>query len=63
MDFIRSLSHLAIFHNFIQIAEERKSYAQVKEEEVKLLERSIEELECTVNALQEQVGWYVFFLL
>lgn len=38
-----------------QIAKARTAYAEEKEEEVKLLEQSIEELECTVYALENQV--------
>lgn len=33
----------------------RKVQAEEKEEEVKLLERSIEELECTINVLEQKV--------
>nr|GMC78383.1 kinesin-like protein KIN-12D [Ipomoea batatas] len=39
-----------------ELAEIRKLYADEKEEEVKLLERSIEELDCTVNVLENKVG-------
>lgn len=38
-----------------QIAEIRKLQVEDKEEEVKLLERSVEELECTVNVLENKV--------
>jgi kinesin family member 15 len=40
----------------LQIAEERKVYSEEKDEEVKLLERSIEELESTVCALENKVS-------
>ena len=37
------------------MAESRKTYAEDKEAEVKLLERSVEELECTINVLENKV--------
>lgn len=37
------------------MAESSKSYAEDKEAEVKLLERSVEELECTINVLENKV--------
>ncbi|KAK3025634.1 hypothetical protein RJ639_042132 [Escallonia herrerae] len=44
-----------------QVAETRKVYAEDKEEEVRLLERSVEELECTVNVLEnKQHGFPIF---
>jgi hypothetical protein len=39
----------------LQIADERKTHAEQKDEEVKLLESSIEELESTIFALENQV--------
>ncbi|KAF8392699.1 hypothetical protein HHK36_023048 [Tetracentron sinense] len=36
-------------------SEASKIYAEQKEEEVKILERSIEELECTINVLEKKV--------
>ncbi|KAI9195107.1 hypothetical protein LWI28_011738 [Acer negundo] len=36
-------------------SEASKSYAEQKEEEVKILENSIEELECTINVLEKKV--------
>lgn len=33
-----------------------KMYAEQKEEEVKILERSVEELECTINVLEKKVS-------
>ncbi|KAK3190165.1 hypothetical protein Dsin_029726 [Dipteronia sinensis] len=36
-------------------SEASKSYAEQKEEEVKILETSIEELECTINVLEKKV--------
>jgi kinesin family protein 15 len=39
----------------LQVAESRMIYAEDKEAEVKLLERSVEELECTVNVLENKV--------
>lgn len=30
-------------------------YAEQKEEEVKILERSVQELECTINVLEKKV--------
>ena len=46
------------------MAESRKIYAEDREEEVKLLARSVEELESTVNVLENQVSclflwWYL----
>ncbi|XP_068655925.1 kinesin-like protein KIN-12D isoform X2 [Aristolochia californica] len=38
-----------------QMAEVSKTYAVDKEEEVKLLEKSVEELECTINILENKV--------
>lgn len=38
------------------MAESRKVYAEDKETEVKLLERSVEELECTINVLENKVS-------
>jgi kinesin family protein 15 len=46
----------------LQIAEEQKAYAEGKDEEVKLLERSIEELENTVCALESKVSCATFYL-
>lgn len=40
-----------------QRAEERETYALDKEEEVKLLERSVEELEHTINVLESKVSF------
>ena len=40
----------------IQVAETRKIYLDEKEEEVRLLERSVEELERTVNVLESKVS-------
>lgn len=40
----------------MQIAETQKVHAEEKEEEVRLLERSIEELECTINVLEQKVS-------
>jgi kinesin family protein 15 len=31
-------------------------YAEQKEEEVKILEHSVEELECTINVLEKKVS-------
>ena len=31
-------------------------YAEQKEEQVKILERSVEELECTINVLEKKVS-------
>ena len=45
----------------LQIADERKTYAAEKDEEVKLLERSIEELESTIFALENQVSCLLLF--
>lgn len=39
-----------------QLAESRKIFADEKDAEVKLLERSVEELECTINALEIKVS-------
>ncbi|KAJ0092744.1 hypothetical protein Patl1_24783 [Pistacia atlantica] len=39
-----------------QESESRKIYADQKEEEVKILEHSVEELECTINVLEKKVG-------
>jgi hypothetical protein len=47
----------------LQIAEEQKAYAEGKDEEVKLLEKSIEELENTVCALESKVSCATFFLM
>ncbi|PRQ39572.1 putative plus-end-directed kinesin ATPase [Rosa chinensis] len=38
-----------------QEAERSKMYAEQKEEEVKILENSVEELECTINVLEKKV--------
>ncbi|XP_075476802.1 kinesin-like protein KIN-12C isoform X2 [Primulina tabacum] len=38
-----------------QESEGSKMYAEQKEEEVKILERSVEELECTINVLEKKV--------
>ncbi|XP_050372198.1 kinesin-like protein KIN-12C [Argentina anserina] len=38
-----------------QDAETSKMYAEQKEEEVKILEHSVEELECTINVLEKKV--------
>lgn len=46
----------------LQIAEEHKAYAEGKDEEVKVLERSIEELENTVCALESKVSCTAFFI-
>lgn len=40
----------------VQVAETRKLYLDEKEEEVRLLERSVEELERTVNVLESKVS-------
>ena len=40
----------------LQTAETSKIYAEEKEEEVKILERSVEELEGTITVLEEEVG-------
>lgn len=40
----------------------RKAYVEEKEEEVKLLERSVEELECTVFALENKVKLVCVFI-
>lgn len=40
----------------MQIAEQEKVRAEEKEEEVKLLERSIEELEYTITVLEQKVS-------
>ncbi|KAM0886045.1 hypothetical protein ACQ4PT_029952 [Festuca glaucescens] len=39
-----------------QVADEMKAYAEEKDEEVKLLERSVDDLESTVCALEEQLA-------
>ncbi|XP_031256347.1 kinesin-like protein KIN-12C [Pistacia vera] len=39
-----------------QESEASKIYADQKEEEVKILEHSVEELECTINVLEKKVG-------
>lgn len=44
------------------MAESRKMYAEDKEAEVKLLERSVEELECTVNVLENKVKFVYFHI-
>ncbi|CAA3022560.1 kinesin KIN-12D [Olea europaea subsp. europaea] len=46
----------AIFVEAQEIAETIKIHAEEKDKEVKLLERSIEELECTVDVLEQKVG-------
>ncbi|XP_077240478.1 phragmoplast orienting kinesin 1 isoform X2 [Tasmannia lanceolata] len=38
-----------------QVSEVSKIYAEQKEEEAKILERSVEELECTINVLEKKV--------
>jgi len=43
------------------VAETRKIYAEDKEEEVKLLERSVEELESTINVLENKVSCNFFW--
>lgn len=40
----------------LQLAEGRKAYAEEKEEEVRLLERSVEEFEFTVNTMESKVS-------
>lgn len=42
-----------IFH--FQESEACKVYAEQKEEEVKILEHSVEELDCTINVLETKV--------
>lgn len=42
-------------NELFQIAEASKVYAKEKEEEVKLLECSVEELEDTINILEKKV--------
>lgn len=37
-------------------------YAEQKEEEVKILERSVEELECTINVLEKKVSFQGMFV-
>lgn len=49
-----SLKHLC--HQ--QLAEIRRLQVEDKEEEIKLLEQSVEELECTVNVLENKVNYY-----
>ncbi|KAK9289237.1 hypothetical protein L1049_017711 [Liquidambar formosana] len=39
-----------------QESEANKIYAEQKEEEVKILERSVEELECTINVMEKKVN-------
>jgi len=46
----------------LQIAEEHKAYAEGKDEEVKVLERSIEVLENTVCTLESEVSCAAFFI-
>ena len=46
-----------------QMAESRNIYAEEKESEVRLLERSVEELECTINVLENKVSCPIFFSL
>lgn len=46
---------ILVYCTDFQIAELRKNYADDKEAEVKLLEQSIEELERTVNVLENKV--------
>lgn len=50
------ISNFNLLHQY-QIAESRKIYAEEKEAEVKLLERSVEELECTINVLESKVSF------
>lgn len=45
------------------MAESRRIYAEDKEEEVKLLERSVEELECTINVLENKVSSFYFYVI
>ena len=45
----------------MQIAEQMKAYAEEKNEEVKLLERSIEDLEITVCTLEKKVSLPLLF--
>ncbi|KAM1066242.1 hypothetical protein ACFX1X_021953 [Malus domestica] len=47
--------HEAISVEARQESESSKMYAEQKEEEVKILERSVEELECTINVLEKKV--------
>jgi kinesin family protein 15 len=44
-----------------QTAESRKINAEEKEAEVKLLERSVEELECTINVLENKVSFLIYY--
>jgi len=39
----------------MQIAESRRIYAEEKEEEVKLLEKSVQELDSTISVLEDKV--------
>ena len=45
------------------MAESRNLYAEEKEAEVKLLERSVEELECTINVLEDKVSVICLFFV
>ena len=46
---------------WLQVAESSKIHAEDKEAEVKLLERSVEELECTINVLENKVSLPTFY--
>ncbi|KAM7253486.1 hypothetical protein ACFE04_021640 [Oxalis oulophora] len=52
---VRAAENEAIVREAQQIAESCKTYAEEKDAEVKLLERSVEELEFTVNVLENKV--------
>lgn len=54
-----SLKHLC--HQ--QLAETRKLQVEDKEDEIKLLEQSVEQLECTVNVLENKVKLFLPYLL
>lgn len=45
------------------MAEEKKVYAEEKDEEVKVLERSVVELESTIRALEKKVSYGISFIL
>lgn len=53
--------HFCSLYIFCQMAESRNLYAEEKEAEVKLLERSVEELECTINVLEDKVSVLCLF--
>ncbi|ONI27869.1 hypothetical protein PRUPE_1G108800 [Prunus persica] len=55
MAYAISDEHEAISIEARQESEASKMYAEQKEEEVKILERSVEELECTINVLEKKV--------